>query len=231
MQTLQLRDAKASLSAVVASAERGQPTIITRHGHPSAMVVPMEQGERLFPSVTPQSGGTPAGHPGSGRHQAQQSAVAQRGSVSAGFLLDTSVISRAGAGSGGAPGRRLRAVAASPRCPTVPACVAVAELAQGIGKLRRAGSVERADRLDLWLDQLITGWRPHPAARHFGARLSGRLSDQATAKGPSRFADVAIAAIAMQANHLLLTRNVKHFQPLGVACADPVKQAPSEWVI
>jgi len=53
MQILQLRDAKASLSAVVASAERGQPTIITRHGHPSAMVVPMEQGELLFPSVTP----------------------------------------------------------------------------------------------------------------------------------------------------------------------------------
>lgn len=53
MQILQLREAKASLSAVVASAERGQPTIITRHGHPSAMVVPIEQGMRLFPSVAP----------------------------------------------------------------------------------------------------------------------------------------------------------------------------------
>lgn len=53
MQTLQLRDAKASLSAVVASAERGQPTIITRHGQPSAMVVPVELGKRLFPLDTP----------------------------------------------------------------------------------------------------------------------------------------------------------------------------------
>lgn len=51
MQTLQLRDAKASLSAVVASAQRGQPTIITRHGLPSAMVVSMEEGQRLFPSA------------------------------------------------------------------------------------------------------------------------------------------------------------------------------------
>ena len=51
MQTLQLRDAKASLSAVVASAQRGQPTVITRHGLPSAMVVPMEEGQRLFPSA------------------------------------------------------------------------------------------------------------------------------------------------------------------------------------
>lgn len=53
MQILQLRDAKASLSAVVASAERGQPTIITRRGHPCAMVVPIKQGMRLFPSVAP----------------------------------------------------------------------------------------------------------------------------------------------------------------------------------
>lgn len=53
MQILQLREAKASLSAVVASAERGQPTIITRYGHPSAMVVPIEDGKRLYPLDTP----------------------------------------------------------------------------------------------------------------------------------------------------------------------------------
>ena len=53
MQTLQLRDAKASLSAVVASAQRGQPTIITRHGLPSAMVVPIEAGQKLFPNEKP----------------------------------------------------------------------------------------------------------------------------------------------------------------------------------
>jgi prevent-host-death family protein len=53
MQTLQLREAKASLSAVVASAERGLPTLITRHGHPSAMVVPIEDGRRLYPLDAP----------------------------------------------------------------------------------------------------------------------------------------------------------------------------------
>ena len=53
MQTLQIRDAKAGLSAVVAAAEKGRPTIITRHGHPSAMVVPMEAGRRLYPVDTP----------------------------------------------------------------------------------------------------------------------------------------------------------------------------------
>ena len=53
METLQIRDAKAGLSAVVAAAEKGRPTIITRHGHPSAMVVPMEVGRRLYPVDTP----------------------------------------------------------------------------------------------------------------------------------------------------------------------------------
>lgn len=53
MQTLQLRDAKASLSAVVASAQRGQPTIITRHGLPMAMVVSIEEGRRIFPTSKP----------------------------------------------------------------------------------------------------------------------------------------------------------------------------------
>jgi len=36
---VQLRDAKASLSAIVAAAEHGQETVITRHGKPVARVV------------------------------------------------------------------------------------------------------------------------------------------------------------------------------------------------
>ena len=53
VQTLQLRDAKASLSAVVLSAQNGQPTIITRHGLPTAMVISMEDGRRLFAATQP----------------------------------------------------------------------------------------------------------------------------------------------------------------------------------
>jgi prevent-host-death family protein len=53
MNTLQVRDAKASFSALVADAERGQPTLITRHGVPSAMVVPVEAGQRLYPIDMP----------------------------------------------------------------------------------------------------------------------------------------------------------------------------------
>ena len=36
MQEIQLRDAKATLSAVVDQARQGEPSIITRHGRPEA---------------------------------------------------------------------------------------------------------------------------------------------------------------------------------------------------
>jgi len=47
MRILCLRDAKASLSAVVAAAERGEATTITKHGKPAAVVVPIEDARRL----------------------------------------------------------------------------------------------------------------------------------------------------------------------------------------
>jgi prevent-host-death family protein len=43
VKALPLREAKASLSAVVAAAERGEATTITKNGRPAAVVVPVEQ--------------------------------------------------------------------------------------------------------------------------------------------------------------------------------------------
>jgi antitoxin Phd len=47
MKTVQLRDAKATLSALVDAAEGGETTLITRHGRPAAMLVPVDLGQRL----------------------------------------------------------------------------------------------------------------------------------------------------------------------------------------
>ena len=107
-------------------------------------------------------------------------------------------------------------------------CVAVAEVAQGIGKLRRSGGVERSDRLDRWLDGLIAAYADRILPLDaLSARLAGRLSDAAVAAGcHPGFADVAIAALAQNAGLLLLTRNLKHFQPLGIACVDPMVALP-----
>ena len=145
-----------------------------------------------------------------------------------GYLLDTSVVSAL------APGREaylppafgdwLQAHDAQLFLPAI----AVAELAQGIGKLYRSGGMERAQRLDRWLDGLIASYgdRILPLDAQ-AARLAGQISDAAVAQGRHPgFADVAIAALAQNASLLLLTRNLKHFQPLGVHCADPLTQLP-----
>ena len=53
MRTLGLRDAKASLSAVVEAAEQGEATTITKHGRPAAVVVPIKDAERIYQSERP----------------------------------------------------------------------------------------------------------------------------------------------------------------------------------
>ncbi len=53
METLQIREAKASFSALVAAAERGRPTLVSRHGQPCAMIVPVAEGARLYPLEMP----------------------------------------------------------------------------------------------------------------------------------------------------------------------------------
>jgi len=47
MRKIQLKDAKAKLSAVVDQATRGKPSIITRHGKPEAVVLGYADWERL----------------------------------------------------------------------------------------------------------------------------------------------------------------------------------------
>lgn len=42
MNIIGVRDLKANLSAGVEAAERGEATTITKHGHPAAVVVPVE---------------------------------------------------------------------------------------------------------------------------------------------------------------------------------------------
>jgi antitoxin Phd len=48
-----LRDAKASFSAVVEAAEHGEATTITKHGRPAAVVVPVQDAERLYAGRLP----------------------------------------------------------------------------------------------------------------------------------------------------------------------------------
>ncbi len=47
MNRMQLRDAKATLSAIVDQALQGEPSAITRNGRPEAVVLSSEEWQRL----------------------------------------------------------------------------------------------------------------------------------------------------------------------------------------
>jgi antitoxin Phd len=53
VRTLRLREAKASFSAVVEAAEHGEPTTITKHGRPAAVVMPVKDAHRLYAGDRP----------------------------------------------------------------------------------------------------------------------------------------------------------------------------------
>lgn len=135
--------------------------------------------------------------------------------------------------SAGAPGRRerteglVRWMEARSRALFL-STVTVAELASGIAKLKRAGSISRASRLGEWLELVLHlyGGRVLPLDVP-AARLAGQLMDKARAAGHTPgFADIAIAATAASRRLTILTRNLRHFAPLGVPTTDPFDTLP-----
>lgn len=59
------------------------------------------------------------------------------------------------------------------------------------------------------------------------AHRLGQLADYTRAIGrPTGLADLIIAATALQHGCMVLTRNLKHFKPLGIAAHDPFEGLP-----
>jgi prevent-host-death family protein len=56
MKSVQVREAKAGLSALIEAAENGEATIITKHGKPAAAIVPIDAAQKLFPVKRPNFG-------------------------------------------------------------------------------------------------------------------------------------------------------------------------------
>jgi prevent-host-death family protein len=54
VRSIGLIEARARLSALVARAEKGEPTLITKHGREAAMIVPIEAGRRVYPKPSEQ---------------------------------------------------------------------------------------------------------------------------------------------------------------------------------
>lgn len=89
----------------------------------------------------------------------------------------------------------------------------IAELEQGIARLRREGAARKAAQLAAWLDAVLHLYAERVLPLDAGvARSLGRLADHARAIGrPTGLVDLVIAATAQQHGCLVLTRNLKHF--------------------
>lgn len=106
--------------------------------------------------------------------------------------------------------------------------VTVAEVSGGIARMKRTGSASRAGGPGDWLEVVLHlyGERVLPFDAS-AARLAGELTDKARASGhKAGLADVAIAATAGSRGLTILTRNPRHFLPLGIEAVDPFETLP-----
>ncbi|MBW7968077.1 type II toxin-antitoxin system VapC family toxin [Bradyrhizobium sp. BR 10289] len=106
--------------------------------------------------------------------------------------------------------------------------VTIAEVEDGIAKLRREKATRRSKDLAQWLDAVLHLYGNRVLAFDTAAaRLAGELSDRARGQGHAPgFADIIIAATARQHALTILSRNVRHFEPLGVPVLDPFSELP-----
>jgi predicted nucleic acid-binding protein len=106
--------------------------------------------------------------------------------------------------------------------------VTVAEIEGGIAKARRDGATRKAADLEAWFETLLHLY----SERILGfdtptARCAGVLIDLARRQGQAPgFADIIIAATALQHELTILSRNLKHFAPLAVRALDPFAALP-----
>ena len=142
------------------------------------------------------------------------------------YLVDTNVIS-AGAPSRLAPANLVDWMDAQSARLSLSA-VTVAEVEDGIAKLRREGATRKSADLAAWLETVLHLYGDRILAFDTPtARIAGALSDRARGQGQAPgFADIVIAATAERHGLTILSRNIRHFVPLGVAVLDPYAALP-----
>lgn len=142
------------------------------------------------------------------------------------YLVDTNVIS-AGAPSRLAPAELVGWMDAQSALLSLSA-VTVAEIEDGIAKLRREGATRKSDDLAAWLETVLHLYGDRILAFDAPtARIAGALSDQARGQGQAPgFGDIIIAATAKRHGLTILSRNIRHFMPLGVPVLDPFAALP-----
>ena len=106
--------------------------------------------------------------------------------------------------------------------------VTVAEIEDGIAKLRREGARRRSADLAAWLETVLHLYGDRVFAFDVAiARIAGAISDRARGLGQAPgFADIVIAATARHHGLTILSRNPRHLEPLGVTVIDPFSRLP-----
>lgn len=106
--------------------------------------------------------------------------------------------------------------------------VTLAEIEDGIAKLRRERAVRKSADLASWLETVCHLYGDRILAFDAPiARIAGAVSDRARGQGHAPgLADIIIAATAQRHGLTILSRNLKHFVPLGVAVVDPFLALP-----
>lgn len=106
--------------------------------------------------------------------------------------------------------------------------VTVAEIEDGIAKLRREGARRKSADLTAWLETVLHLYGDRVLAFDTPkARMAGALADRARGQGLAPgFADIIIASTAQHRGLTVLSRNIKHFEALGVFILDPFLTLP-----
>lgn len=99
--------------------------------------------------------------------------------------------------------------------------ISAAEVRSGIAKAEREGATTKARRLTEWWESIEYLYAEKLLVFDLRcARVAGQILDDARAHQPG-FEDIAIAATARVHDLTVLTRNLRHFEPLGVRAVDP----------
>jgi toxin FitB len=106
--------------------------------------------------------------------------------------------------------------------------VTVAEIEDGISKLRREGATRKSADLTAWLETVLHLYADRVLAFDVPtARIAGTMADRARGQGHAPgLADIIVAATAQQHGLTILSRNLRHIEPLGVNVLDPFARLP-----
>ncbi|MBB3527253.1 type II toxin-antitoxin system VapC family toxin [Rhizobium sp. BK456] len=141
------------------------------------------------------------------------------------FLVDTNVISALAPSKRQSPGQLVEWLdqASSKLFLSV---ISAAEVKFGIAKAEREGATTKAQRIKEWWESIeyLYAQKLLPFDLKC-AHAAGRILDDARAHKPG-FEDIAIAATAKVHGLTVLTRNMRHFGPLGVQALDPFETLP-----